>query len=98
MNNRRLRDYIANNHFTDEFETLLHRINTAILNRYRILPNSLQNAIAFFEEKVLLNQNHLLDAQEIRWLENYFDICTQFSINYEQVREHKNCYNREFEL
>ena len=98
MNNRRLRDYIANNHFTDEFETLLRRINTAILNRYRILPNSLQNAIAFFEEKVLINQNHLLDAQEIRWLENYFDICTQLSIDYEQVNEHKNCYNREFEL
>ena len=51
MNNLRLFDYIANNHFTDEFETLLHRINTAILNRYRILPNSLQNAIAFLKKK-----------------------------------------------
>ena len=98
MNNLQLSNYIANNHFTDEFETLLGRINTAILNRYRILPNSLQNAIAFFEEKEMLNQNHLLDAQEIRWLENYFNIVTGLSLNYEQVNEHKNCYNREFEL
>ena len=96
MDDDTLTNYLNDARLNQAEYTMLENLNNTILLKCKNNMRKLKYAIDKVEESI--NQNHLLDAQEIRWLGNYFDICTQLSIDYEQVNEHKNCYNREFEL